>query len=63
MVKKGSYTVHVVVEGTGRGLLMHKFSTGASASLEQEVKKTKSAHGTPQEEASVIALKTPPAYS
>ena len=57
MAKKGPYTVHVVVEGVGRGLLMHKFSTGASASLEQEVKKTKSAHGTPQEEAEQAAYR------
>jgi hypothetical protein len=57
MAKKGPYVVHVVVEGTGRGLLMHKFSTGASASLEQEVKKTKSAHGTPSEEAEQAAYR------
>lgn len=57
MAKAGPYTVHVVVEGTGRGLLMHKFSTAASASLEAEVKKTKAAHGTPQEEAEQAAYR------
>lgn len=57
MAKKGPYTVHVVVEGTGRGLLMHKFSAGASAELEQEVKKTKQMRGTTEEEAEQAAYR------
>lgn len=57
MSKSGPYTVRVVVEGIGRGLLMHKFSTGASAELEQEVKKTKRATGTPAEEAEQAAYR------
>jgi hypothetical protein len=45
------YRVEVVVEGVGNGLLMHKFSVAATASLEGEVRKAKQKQLTPAEEA------------
>ncbi|HCP08404.1 MAG TPA: hypothetical protein DIT25_01225 [Candidatus Moranbacteria bacterium] len=51
------YDVKVVVEGTGRGLLMHKFSIAASAGLENEVKKAKAVKFTPEVDAEMVAYR------
>ncbi|MHB9019627.1 MAG: hypothetical protein ACYC3G_01980 [Minisyncoccota bacterium] len=50
--------IRVVLEGTGRGLLMHKFDM---ESYENQVKRSKAAKPTPEEEAEKVAyrLKTP----
>lgn len=45
------YKIKVTVEGTGKGLLMHKFGIEATASVEREVKKAKPARPGPAEEA------------
>lgn len=51
------YNVMVEVEGVGRGLLMHKFSVEASASLENEVKKTKAVKLAREQEAENVAYR------
>lgn len=51
------YTIHVQVEGTGRGLLMHKFSVKASTESEAKVKKVSRNHGTPESEAEDVAYR------
>ncbi|HXF43875.1 MAG TPA: hypothetical protein VNK70_00110 [Candidatus Paceibacterota bacterium] len=54
------YEIQVVVEGVGRGLLMHKFSVEASAELESELKKVKRQQRTPQDEAEQVAYRLHP---
>ncbi|MBI4994712.1 hypothetical protein HZC21_03650 [Candidatus Peregrinibacteria bacterium] len=54
------YKVAVVVEGTGRGLLMHRFSAEASAGIEKQVKKAREAKLTPQQEATLAEYRLDP---
>lgn len=51
------YTIHCVVEGTGRGLLMHKFSVEASAGIETKVKKATKDYGSKEDEAEEVAYR------
>jgi len=49
------YSVRCRIEGVAPGLLMHKFSTGAQAETEAEVKKAKRDFGTPKAQAQEVA--------
>jgi len=51
------YEAIVAVEGTGRGLLMHKFSMEASSGLENEVKKSKAVKIPREQEAEMVAYR------
>jgi hypothetical protein len=51
------YQLSVVVEGVGRGLLMHKFSMEASAEIEKEVKRSKSTKLPPSDQAEQVAYR------
>jgi hypothetical protein len=54
------YRVRIVVEGTNRGLLMHKFSTKATAEVEAKVKRSTRQSTTPAEEAEDFAYRLDP---
>lgn len=51
------YQIKVVVEGKGRGLLMHKFSVAATAGIENKVKRTARERETPDIEAEQVAYR------
>lgn len=51
------YRVAVVVEGTGRGLLMHRFSPEGQADLDRTVKKAGRVHSAPEIEAEQAAYR------
>ncbi len=51
------YDVNVVVEGVGRGLLMHKFSVKATAKMESKVKSSGNDYGTPQDQAEDVSYR------
>lgn len=51
------YTIDVVVKGSGRGLLMHKFSVEAESELSNQVKKAKPARPTREVEAEQVAYR------
>jgi len=54
------YTISVIVEGIGRGLLMHKFSVEATAELENEVKRAKKVKYVPKDEAEMVTYRLDP---